>query len=94
MAIAKLYYRECAICGETSDLQIHHIVYRSQGGDDVDANLCCLCRQHHDEIHAGKELAWLALKTYIFFERQDTLLYLEAKFEEPERFFASRLGYV
>jgi hypothetical protein len=94
LAIAKLFYRECAICGGTRELHVHHIVFRSQGGDDVDGNLCGLCRTHHDQIHAGEKLAWVALKAYIFFERPDTVLYLEEKFEgDPERFFARRLGY-
>lgn len=79
LALAKLYYRECVLCGETRNIHIHHIVFRSQGGDDVDANLCGLCDDHHDAIHARKEFAWLALKAYIFFEREDTQAYLARK---------------
>lgn len=29
----------------------HHILLRSQGGDDVEDNLIPLCRQHHFEYH-------------------------------------------
>lgn len=87
LAIAKLYYRDCAICGATN-VHIHHIVFRSQGGDDVDPNLCGLCRFHHDEIHANKGLAWLALKTYVLVERPDTQTYLEQKLgARAESFF-------
>lgn len=88
LAIAKLYYRECAICGATQGVQIHHVVFRSQSGDDVDANFCGLCFTHHDEIHANKRLAWLALKVYVHSERPDTLVYLEKKLgPKAESFF-------
>lgn len=88
LAIAKLYYRECAICGSTQGVQVHHILFRSQQGDDTDANLCGLCRLHHDEIHANKALAWLALKMYVIVERSDTQAYLEKKLgSRAEGFF-------
>lgn len=89
LAIAKLYYRECAICGDTHGLQVHHIVLRSQGGDDVDANFCALCLTCHDNIHANKHFSWMALKAYVLFERPDTLLYIQAKLELefPEDYF-------
>jgi len=39
----------CAAPGCTSrrNLESHHIVYRSRGGDDDLSNLTCLCRFHH-----------------------------------------------
>jgi len=39
----------CAAPGCTArrNLEAHHIVYRSQGGDDDNANLVTLCRFHH-----------------------------------------------
>lgn len=88
VAIAKLYYRECAICGTTQNIHVHHIVFRSQGGDDVDANFCGLCLFHHEEIHANKAMAWLALQVYVQFERPDTQVYLEQKLgARAESFF-------
>lgn len=79
LASAKLFFQECALCGATQNLHVHHVLFRSQGGDDVRGNLCALCQMHHDEIHANKRLAWFALKAYCFFERPDTLEYLERK---------------
>ena len=32
----------------------HHIIFRSQGGEDTMENLITLCRYHHDEIHARR----------------------------------------
>ena len=40
-------------CGEQS-ADAHHIVYKSQGGGDEDANLIALCRAHHNQAH-GKD---------------------------------------
>ena len=36
---------KCEICGEKAD--IHHIVYRSEGGFDVEINYLYLCPLHH-----------------------------------------------
>ena len=40
----------CEICGcKSTDL--HHIVFKSQGGTDEASNLIALCRKHHDVAH-------------------------------------------
>ena len=36
---------KCSICGEKAD--IHHIVYRSEGGFDIGINYKYLCAKHH-----------------------------------------------
>jgi hypothetical protein len=41
----------CRCCGIRSGLHVHHIVYRSQGGDDAEWNLITLCHHCHDSIH-------------------------------------------
>jgi 5-methylcytosine-specific restriction endonuclease McrA len=46
---------ECRICAvygsqhfvQTAPLELHHLVSRAQGGDDVADNLVCLCWDHH-----------------------------------------------
>lgn len=43
----------CERCGKTS-IEVHHIIYRSQGGPDDITNLCGLCRECHDLAHAEK----------------------------------------
>jgi len=40
------------ICGKVAD-DIHHIIYRSQGGGDEKSNLLPLCRFHHNQVHGG-----------------------------------------
>ena len=46
----------CTVPGCTSQrsLHAHHVVFRSAGGDDEDANLTTLCAFHHQRgVHAG-----------------------------------------
>jgi hypothetical protein len=37
-------------CGDFG-VDIHHRKQRSEGGDDRRANLCHICRRHHDWVH-------------------------------------------
>lgn len=37
-----------------SKLEVHHIVYRSQGGSDEESNLITLCYTCHKDLHEGK----------------------------------------
>lgn len=46
----------CQCCkGESGDssLEVHHIVYRSQGGTDDPSNLITLCKTCHKAVHKG-----------------------------------------
>ena len=38
-------------CGFRGNLHVHHIVFRSQGGDDTECNLLTLCSSCHDGVH-------------------------------------------
>ena len=64
----------CRLCviGESSEREthLHHIVYRSRGGKDVTENLITLCPEHHQLVHAEREvwqelLIWVAKHGYI-----------------------------
>ena len=37
-----------------SKLEIHHILFRSQGGSDEESNLITLCHTCHKDLHSGK----------------------------------------
>jgi hypothetical protein len=46
----------CTVPGCTSqrNLHAHHVLFRSAGGSDDDANLTTLCAAHHQRgVHAG-----------------------------------------
>lgn len=45
----------CQICGKKhTKLEVHHIIYRSNGGTDNENNLITLCEDCHSAIHDGK----------------------------------------
>jgi 5-methylcytosine-specific restriction endonuclease McrA len=41
----------CQSCGIGSELQIHHIEFRSHSGDDSEKNLVTLCAACHRKLH-------------------------------------------
>lgn len=48
---------KCAICKgkhKDSQLDVHHIIYRNQGGSDEPENLITLCHTCHKKLHAGE----------------------------------------
>ncbi len=44
---------KCQHCGRRDQLQIHHIIRRSQTGPDTEANLMVLCGTCHRALHLG-----------------------------------------
>ena len=47
----------CQYCkGKTIDskLEVHHIIFRRNGGSDEESNLICLCKICHDKLHKGE----------------------------------------
>jgi len=42
---------KCQNCGRSSELQVHHIQFRSHLGDDREENLVTLCADCHRELH-------------------------------------------
>ena len=56
----------CQCCnGKHKDhkLEVHHIIYRSQGGSDEEDNLITLCHTCHKALHSGKIKLKLSGKT-------------------------------
>jgi 5-methylcytosine-specific restriction endonuclease McrA len=45
---------QCQQCGRRDQLQIHHIVRRSQSGADCEENLIVLCSECHQWLHSGR----------------------------------------
>ncbi len=51
---AKILERDgwmCQHCGRRDQLQIHHLVHRSQSGADSEKNLILLCASCHRSMH-------------------------------------------
>ena len=43
----------CQGCGRRDQLQVHHLVRRSQSGADCDENLIVVCSDCHRSLHSG-----------------------------------------
>ncbi len=44
---------KCQYCGRRDELQIHHMIRRSQRGADCEENLIVLCSPCHRLLHLG-----------------------------------------
>jgi hypothetical protein len=75
-------FEECCICGDVL-FSVHHVLKRSQGGDDVRANLVALCGSGttgcHGLVEGAEKDACAALGRYLETERGDTIAYLAAR---------------
>ena len=43
---------ECENCGSSSELEWHHVIPWSEGGDDSEENLQVLCKDCHTRYHS------------------------------------------
>lgn len=41
----------CHACGSMQNLEVHHLTFRSHGGDDSEENLITLCAECHTGAH-------------------------------------------
>ncbi len=76
--VRNLDHHRCCVrnCTCRINLEVHHIVPRSQGGLDEPENLITLCRKHHNQVTDGilSEVKLLtALKNKIGFRWQKAL---------------------
>lgn len=92
LRLFRLSMRECALCGATSPLSIHHLYPRGQGGDDVRANFVALCgdgvRLCHGDVEHHRNGARRMLGLHVLYERADTLEYLSTKLGSQDRALA------
>ena len=45
---------QCKSKSKNNRLEVHHIIFRENGGSDEPENLITMCKSCHDELHAGK----------------------------------------
>ena len=50
--------RFCVICGTNKNIEHHHIIPVSKGGDDHPHNFISLCVEHHGMIHSVRPGSW------------------------------------
>lgn len=46
--------RKCVLCGSRENLHRHHLVPRKDGGTEIEENKIYLCRDCHEDVHAGR----------------------------------------
>jgi len=56
----------CQLCGRSYNLHIHHIIYRSQLGNNDERNLIRLCSDCHRRVHSNKKVWQKKLLEYQF----------------------------
>ena len=69
----------CACCGMGSlETEWHHIIFRSQGGDESDENMLEVCRDCHAKIHDGRitkdEVAFARLTAGSYLEENQRVI--------------------
>jgi 5-methylcytosine-specific restriction endonuclease McrA len=54
----------CQCCGTRSNLEVHHMEFRSRGGPDLECNLITLCVACHSVLHScAPNTGFLATRT-------------------------------
>ena len=49
---------KCAICGDTENIDVHHLTYERIFNEDIE-DLEPVCRKCHKKIHSGELLFWV-----------------------------------
>lgn len=49
----KYICQHCKGKSKDSKLEVHHIIFKRNGGSDEASNLITLCKTHHDDLHSG-----------------------------------------
>lgn len=81
---------ECRLCGVRAHLERHHLVPRSQRGDDVDENIVPLCGPHH----AGGLSMLVGCHRLVTENDPDALALLRGRlFPEEEAYVAHKMGW-
>ncbi len=86
------YTCRCGKRGCTDKLEVHHIVFRSEGGSDAPENLITLCSKHHKALHAGK--ITLNVKKYKSLKSATTMNIIRSRLLEMFPDAIETFGYV
>ncbi|WP_128639054.1 HNH endonuclease [Rhodococcus opacus] len=61
------YNHECAVCGQTENLQLDHIIPKDKGGEDTLENTQILCAYHNNKKNnriEPEEKSWWSPKYF------------------------------
>jgi hypothetical protein len=88
LAALKLHYDECEITGETYDLHLHHVIFKSHGGDDLRGNIICISGDLHDQYHRGRSDARRRIADHVAAHRPDVVGYITLKLGSSDAYQA------
>lgn len=86
LEVLKFEYDESELSGETGKLALHHVIFRSQRGDDLRENIVCMTGPEHVAYHAGDKEIWMALAALVTTIRLDVAEYIARKLGGPGAF--------
>lgn len=84
LELLKYEYDECELTGETYNLHLHHVIFRTQGGDDLRSNIVCMVGYYHDLYHGGDAETRQQLAHHVNTKRTDVAAYISEKLAGPE----------
>lgn len=84
MRLLKIEYDECELSGETSDLHLHHVIFKSHGGDDMRQNIICLVEGLHTLYHRGDAETRRRVGEHVNEVRTDVAGYIADKLGGPD----------
>lgn len=79
LKLLKFQADECEITGLTYGLHLHHVIYKSHGGDDVRANIICMHDELHADYHQGNLYARSVVAAHVDDNRPDVACYIAEK---------------
>lgn len=79
LRLLKFEFDCCEITGVTTDLHLHHVIFKSHGGDDIRENIICISESVHTPYHQGNARIKLLVARHVDEFRPDVACYIAEK---------------
>lgn len=79
MKLLKHHSDECEVTGVTAGLHLHHVIFKSHGGDDLRCNIICISDTLHTRYHAADAVARRMVAEHVDTFRPDVACYIAEK---------------
>lgn len=79
LALMGLEHDCCEVTGRMGPLHLHHVLFRSHGGDDNRNNILVIHSSLHHDYHRGDRNAQVLIGTHVRDHRPDILAYITSK---------------
>ena len=85
MRLLKYEVDECEVTGGVGLLHLHHVILKSQGGDDLRENILSMTEGLHEGYHRGDPIARGLVAQHIDRNRPDVACYIAEKLGGAEQ---------